>query len=65
MQPKDYTYVKLEYTMEETKMTREDALQRFKTTRERKQKRLEEIKELLRTRYRNRTGEDPKYFFAL
>ena len=51
--------------MEETKMTREDALQRFKTTRERKQKRLEEIKELLRTRYRNRTGEDPKYFFAL
>ena len=51
--------------MEMNKITREEALRRFRSTRERKEKRLEEMKEILYKRYVNRTGEEPKYFFAL
>ena len=51
--------------METKNITREEALRRFRSTRERKEKRLEEMKDLLYKRYINRTGEEPKYFFAL
>ena len=51
--------------METKNITREEALRRFRSTRERKEKRLEEMKDLLYKRYINRTGEAPKYFFAL
>lgn len=51
--------------METKNITREDALRRYRCTRERKEKRLEEMKDLLYKRYINRTGEEPKYFFAL
>lgn len=51
--------------MKTKNITREDALRRYRCTRERKEKRLEEMKELLYKRYINRTGEEPKYFFAL
>ena len=51
--------------METKNITREEALRRFRSTRERKEKRLEEMKEILYKRYVNRTGEEPKYFFAL
>ena len=51
--------------METKKITREEALRRFRSTRERKEKCLEEMKDLLYKRYINRTGEEPKYFFAL
>lgn len=46
-------------------ITREEALRRLKSNRERKQKCLEEMREFLRTRYVERTGEEPKNFFAL
>ena len=51
--------------MEMNKITREEVLRRYQSTRERKEKRLEEMKDLLYKRYINRTGEEPKYFFAL
>ena len=51
--------------MEMNKITREEVLRRYQSTRERKEKRLEEMKEILYKRYVNRTGEEPKYFFAL
>ena len=51
--------------METKNITREEALRRFRSTRERKEKRLVEMKDLLYKRYINRTGEEPKYFFAL
>ena len=51
--------------MEMNKITREEVLRRYQRTRERKEKRLEEMKEILYKRYVNRTGEEPKYFFAL
>ena len=51
--------------METKNITREEALRRFRSTRERKEKRLEEMKDLLYKRYINRTREEPKYFFAL
>ena len=51
--------------METKNITREEALRRFRSTRERIEKRLEEMKDLLYKRYINRTGEEPKYFFAL
>ena len=51
--------------MEMNKITREEVLRRYRSTRERKEKRLEEMKEILYKRYVNRTGEEPKYFFAL
>ena len=51
--------------METKNITREEALRRFRSTRERKEKRLEEMKDLLYKRYINRTGEEPKHFFAL
>ena len=52
-------------SMEMNKITREEVLRRYQSTRERKEKRLEEMKEILYKRYVNRTGEEPKYFFAL
>ena len=51
--------------MEMNKITREEVLRRYQSTRERKEKRLEEMKEILYKRYVNRTGEEPKYFFTL
>ena len=51
--------------MEMNKITREEVLRRYQSTRERKEKRLEEMKEILYKRYVNRTGDEPKYFFAL
>ena len=47
------------------KLTREEALRRYRSTRDRKEKRLEEMKELLFKRYIERTGEEPKSFFTL
>ena len=49
----------------DNKITREDALRRYRSTRERKEKCLENMKGLLYKRYLARTGEEPKYFFAL
>ena len=51
--------------MEVKNVTKEDVLRRYRSTRERKEKRLEEMKEILYKRYVNRTGEEPKYFFTL
>ena len=51
--------------MEVKNITKEDVLRRYRSTRERKEKRLEEMKEILYKRYVNRTGEEPKYFFTL
>ena len=51
--------------MEIKNITKEDVLRRYRSTRERKEKRLEEMKEILYKRYVNRTGEEPKYFFTL
>ena len=51
--------------MDKIKITREEVLKRYQSTRERKDKRLEEMKEILYKRYVDRTGEEPKYFFAL
>ena len=48
--------------MKNKKLTREEALRRYRSTRDRKEKRLEEMKELLFKRYIERTGEEPKSF---
>lgn len=49
----------------DTTITREELLKRYASTRERKQKCLEEMRKVLRERYLKRTGEEPKNFFAL
>lgn len=51
--------------MEQQKMTKEEVLKRLQASREKKRKRIEEVEEILRARYRDRTGEEPKYFFSL
>lgn len=51
--------------METTEEKRADALKRVQASREKKRKRLAEIETMLRAKYRNRTGEEPKYFFAI
>lgn len=51
--------------MSTTKMTREEALARLKRSQARKKERLAEMEAILRKRYFERTGEEPKYFFAL
>lgn len=45
--------------------TREDILRRYKATMERKRQRLAEIESDMRKRFKERTGEEPSYFFAL
>ena len=44
---------------------REEVLRRYRSTREKKKKCIEDMKELLEKRYIERTGEKPKYFFSL
>ena len=51
--------------MSTTKLTREEALARLKRSQARKKERLAEMEVILRQRYFERTGEEPKYFFAL
>ena len=48
--------------MSTTKMTREEALARLKRSQARKKERLAEMESILRQRYFERTGEEPKYF---
>ena len=50
---------------EKEKDMREEVLRRYKSTRERKKKCIEDMKELLEKRYLERNGEKPKYFFTL
>ncbi|MCI6473256.1 MAG: protein tyrosine phosphatase [Bacteroidales bacterium] len=51
--------------MENEKDMREEVLRRYRSTREKKKKCIEDMKELLEKRYIERTGEKPKYFFSL
>lgn len=51
--------------MSTTKITREEALARLKRSQARKKERLAEMEVILRKRFLERTGEEPKYFFAL
>ena len=51
--------------IEQQHITREEVLKRLQASREKKRKRIEEVEQILRSRYRNRTGEEPKYFFSL
>ena len=51
--------------MEDKNDMREEILRRYRSTREKKKKCVEEMKELLEKRYIERTGEKPKYFFTL
>lgn len=51
--------------MEEKKLTREEVLRRYRNNRARKEESLKKMKDLLYKRYHDRTGEEPKYFFAL
>ena len=45
--------------------TREEALRRLQSSREKKQKLLEEMEKVACERFRNRAGENPKYMLSL
>ncbi len=51
--------------MDQSKMTREAILQRLESTLEKKRKHLEETERILRERYRENMGEEPKYFCVI
>ena len=57
--------IKTNSDMENEKDMREEVLRRYRSTREKKKKCIEDMKELLEKRYIERTGEKPKYFFSL
>lgn len=57
-------FIMTEY-MEQQNITREEVLKRLQASREKKRKRIEEVEQILRSRYHNRTSEEPKYFFSL
>lgn len=62
---RDKSFFSMTEYMEQQHITREEVLKRLQASREKKRKRIEEVEQILRSRYRNRTGEEPKYFFSL
>ena len=46
-------------------MTKDEAMQRFMAAKRKKQERVAELEARLRERYKERTGEYPKYVFSL
>ena len=46
-------------------MTKEDAMRRFMAAKRKKQGRIAELEARLREKYKERTGEYPKYVFSL
>lgn len=50
--------------METNRMTREEALRRFRASKERKRQRLAEMERELRRDLLERTGQSPKHFYA-
>lgn len=46
-------------------ITREEAMKRFMEAKRKKQQRVAELEDRLREKYKERTGEEPKYVFSL